>query len=95
MYASMTLDGSKTLERGADDEDLEVRFRAWRNTVLMALVFDHEVRNCEATRELVLDSFLASHTASLPRSSGMCERLPSVRKGTAVSFALGAIQRRA
>jgi len=95
MNASMTLDGPKSLERGADDKNFEVRFRALRNTVHVALVFHHEVRGFEPFGELVLNSFLASHRASLPRPPFMRERRSRVREGTAVSFAFRAIQRRA
>ena len=88
MYASMTLDGPEALERGTDDENFEVCLRAFRNTVHVALVFDDEVRGFEPFGELVLNSFLASHPASLPRP-------PFMREGTPVSFAFRAIQRRA
>lgn len=91
----MSLDSTKAFECCTDDEDLEVCLRAWRNTVHVALVFDDEVRGIEPLSELVLDSFLASHPASLPRSPWLRERPQSVRKGTAVSFAPRAIQRRA
>ncbi len=94
MYSSMTIDSSKTFERSADDQHLEMRFRSLRNTVHVALVLDHQVRGFESFGELVLNSFLASHPASLPRSTFTRERQLDVRVGTAVSFAPRAIQRR-
>src|SRR4051794_14339880 len=98
MYASMTLDGSEAFESRADDEHLEMRLRSLWNTVHVALVFDHQMLGFERFCELVLNSFLASHGASLPRSTFMRESMREspqrVDAGTAVSFASCAIQRR-
>lgn len=87
MYASMTIDSSKAFESSADDEHLEVRLRSLRNAVHVALVLHHQVRGFESFGELVLNSFLASHHASLPRSTLIREsreRRLDVRAATAV-----------
>lgn len=94
MNASMTIDGSEPFEHRAHCEHFEMCLRSFRNTVHVALVLDDQVRGFESFGELVLNSFLASHRASLPRSPLMRERQRNVHTRTAVSFAPCAIQRR-
>lgn len=95
MDPSMAIDGAQTFEHWADHEDLEVGFRALWNAMQVAFVLDHEMRRIETLGQLVLNSFLAIHTRSLPRPCSACESLRQFCERTAVSFAFRAIQRRA
>lgn len=94
MNPSMAIDGPKSFERGTHDQHFEMRFRSRRNTVLMALVFHHQMHSFDSLAELLCNSFLAIHRASLPRLSFVVERLGIIRIRTAVSFVLRAIQPR-
>ena len=84
----------QTIERCADDQHLKVRLGSFWNAVIMALVLNQQMRDFEAFGELVLNSFLASYRASLPRSSDMRETQRNVHVGSTVSFPSRAIQRR-
>lgn len=87
VHAAMSIHRSETFECWTDDQYLEVRFRSFRHAVHVALIFDHEMRGFEPLGKLFLNSFLAGHVASLPRSPmpresvhlSLLERLSPVR----------------
>lgn len=67
VHATMAIDGTQAFKRCAYDDDLEVRFRSFRNAVHMAFVFDHQMSRFEPRCQFALDSFLTRHRPSLPR----------------------------